>query len=399
MSNLKQSPLPSNTDFFTKLENTNPFIKVAFEGFPKSGKTFTASMLAIGLHKKIKSTKPIVVYDTERSFKALKGLFQENKIEVLTRESRSLADLTKTLKVCEEGEADIVIIDSITHVWESYIEAYKEQKNRTSLQFQDWGVLKPKWKKEFSNPFVQSRLHIIFTGRAGYEYDTIINEQGRKEIEKSGIKMKAETEQAYEPDMLILMQRFQDTIGEDKKAYREATILGDRTDTIDGKIFKNPTYADFAPAVDKYLNGTIKDNELKETTDKFPEEEYDNKKTYRTIALEKIEGIMTQLIPGRSAKENKLKIDILETVFATRSWKEIEISSIDKLNEGNEILNVFKQDLERQVKLDKEEGRETTAEKTMEILQEAVSIGLNNFADLKKKQNGVPEEKEKQLAF
>ena len=43
-------------------------------------------------------------------------------------------------------------------------------------------------------------------------------------------------------------------------------------------------------------------------------------KTEKEIALEEIQGIMTQLFPGQSAKEKKMKVDILESIFKTRSW-------------------------------------------------------------------------------
>ena len=182
---------------FKKLENNRPFAKIAFEGFAGDGKSYTTTLMAMGIHKMIKSEKPIAIFDTEKAFKALVPVFASNGIEaVVDDENRSLESLFQAIKWCEEGNADILIIDSITHVYEEFINAYMKQKNGTRLEFQDWGVIKPMWKEKFSTPFVKANVHILFTGRAGYEYTQEVNEQtGKKEITKSGIKMKAETKQ------------------------------------------------------------------------------------------------------------------------------------------------------------------------------------------------------------
>ena len=56
-------------NFFMEVSNTKPYFKAAFEGFAGTGKTYTSAMVAIGLHKKIKSKKPIVMFDTEKLLK------------------------------------------------------------------------------------------------------------------------------------------------------------------------------------------------------------------------------------------------------------------------------------------------------------------------------------------
>ena len=156
-------------NFFMEVSNTKPYFKAAFEGFAGSGKTYTSAMVAIGLHKKIKSKKPVVMFDTEKAAKFLKRVFNEAGIELLVKESRTLADLKETMRLLREDRvADIFIIDSISHVWEDTLEAYKRKMKRSYLQFQDWGVLKPMWKKEFSDPLVRDPYHIIMCGRAGY---------------------------------------------------------------------------------------------------------------------------------------------------------------------------------------------------------------------------------------
>src|SRR6185312_7093006 len=114
---------------------------------------------------------------------------------------------------------------------------------KTRLEFQDWGIIKPAWKAEFSEPFVNGPFNIIMTGRAGYEYDNEINaDTGKREIYKAGVKMKVEGETAYEPDMLVYMEQIEEILQDKKEVYNQATILKDRADLIQGKTFKNPTY-------------------------------------------------------------------------------------------------------------------------------------------------------------
>lgn len=334
---------------FVKLENNRPFLKMAFQGFAGDGKTFTASEVAIGLHKLLGSKKPIALFDTERAFKALVPHFKANGVQAEVDESRSLADLTKDIKLCEDGFADILIVDSLTHVYEDYLQAYMTQKKRTRLEFQDWGILKPKWKKEFSTAYVMAKCHIIFNGRAGYEYGDEINEQtGKREIYKSGIKMKAENETAFEPDILVMMEKVQDILEDKKKIYRIATVLKDRSNLIDGKTFnqdgkkKGPDYKDFEPAIKSLLNGISKDSAIAETPVTFQEEE---KKTWdkqnRDRAISEIEGAFNFMGLGTAVEHKKLKTAILKKVFDVLSLDSLSSMNASIVEKGSKSIKIF----------------------------------------------------------
>lgn len=302
---------------------------MAFEGFAGDGKTYTATQIAIGLHKKIKSKKPIAIFDTEKAAKALVDIFKGAGIKaVVSDDQRSLKALGDAIKWCEQGNADILIIDSITHVWEEYLAAYMAEKKRNRLQFEDWGVIKPKWKREFSTPFVKANVHIIFTGRAGYEYSDEKNEEtGKREIFKSGIKMKAENETAFEPDVLVLMEKQMQTIGPDKKVWREATILKDRAAKIDGKTFKNPTFEDFAPAINSLLSGVYQESTAEEIRDTFQDAESKQQENRykRGKLIAEIEGVFMLMGLGTAVKDKQFKAACLN-----RIW---QVVSIDKLDD------------------------------------------------------------------
>lgn len=337
---------------FKKLENNRPFLKLALEGFAGDGKTFTASQIGIGVHKLIGSKKPIALFDTEKAFKALKWKFDEEGIEtVVNDEERSLSALNQAIKWCEEGNADVLIIDSITHVWEEFLRAYlnRPDKNgrpmkRNRLEFQDWGVLKPQWKELFSTPFVLAKCHIIFTGRAGYEYTDERNEEtGKREIFKSGIKMKAETETAFEPDILVLMQKQQDLLSEQKTVWREAMVVKDRTTQIDGKVFKNPTFNDFYPAIKVLLDGTLREvlgGHIPDTFEEF-ENKYSEFGKERDILLAEIDGAFALMGLGTGAQDKQIKAWTLNQVYGVNSTEGVSKKNNTTIKHGLEVIRTF----------------------------------------------------------
>ena len=335
--------------FFSDLDNTKPYIKAAFEGFAGSGKTYTMVQLAIGLHRRIGSTKPIVYFDTEKAGKFLRPIFDEAGVRVLHKESRSLADLKQAMELCRNrGAADILLVDSISHIWENFVEAYKQKKNRTRLQFEDWGVLKPTWKAEFSDPLVRDPYHIFFTGRAAFEYDSeeTIAADGKKkrEIYKSGVKMRVEGETAYEPDLLVFMERFEDLLEDRKEVYRLATVIKDRSTLIDGRTFKNPTVADFMPAIDRCLLAPVKrapEAEADAAALIATEEDRARFAKARDILLEEIEALLVETWPGQSAAEKQAKVTALKAAFGSASWTWIKGQRIEVLDQGKAKLEAF----------------------------------------------------------
>jgi hypothetical protein len=327
---------------FQPLENVRPFLKMAFQGFAGDGKTFTATQVAIGLHKSIQSTKPIAILDTEAASKALVPLFKKAGIKAVVSENRSLAALNEAIKWCEQGNADILLIDSISHVWEEFVEAYKNSKkyNKTFLEFADWGVIKPRWKREFSTPFIKAKVHIIFTGRAGYTYDFTETQDGasgrvKKEIQKSGYKMKAEGETAFEPDLLVMMEKHEDLLNESKKIWRVATILKDRTNSIDGESFKNPTFETFKPAIDLLLDGVCKSLKNDGLEDVF-QHENDNleNRRERDICINEIKGCFELCKLGTGKEEKGYIAAMLKSFFGVTSIESVEKMPLDKVKFG-----------------------------------------------------------------
>ena len=328
--------------FFMDIGNTKPFLKLAAEGIAGSGKTYTTALIAIGLHKRIKSTKPIVIFDTEESSRFLRPLFEKDNIQVLVKQSRTLSDWSLTVDHCVSGTADILITDSITHIYDGFLQAYMERTGRKRLEFQDWGVIKPLWRREFSEKFVRAHLHILFTGREGFTYDYEVNDNtGKKELRKTGVKMRAEAETAHEPDVLMQMSQYQEMLGDDKKVWREAFIMKDRSTLIDGKTFRNPAYKEFEPMVEWLLSDPKEEvkTDTKSDADMFGNEE-DRSKIIRerTIFLERNDAELDKVCAGTSADAKSLRLALTEKAYGETSDTKIQGMALEQVQAANGYL-------------------------------------------------------------
>jgi hypothetical protein len=322
---------------FEPLENTTPFLKTGITGMAGSGKSFTSALIAAGLHAREKRDRPVVIFDTEQSSKFLKPLFKKAGIPVMVKRSRALVDLVEVMRACDEGHASVLLIDSISHIWENFIQAYKG--NRKFIEVWDWGILKPKWKEGFADPFVQLRCHCVFTGRAGWEYsEHEVEKDGemKTEVRKSGIKMRTETETAFEPDLVVLMERMQELSAAGLKTWRQATILKDRSTLIDGKVFVNPSYSDFAPVVEFLLDSPKPETPrvMGNDADLFRSSGDAAGRRERQVLLEKIEGSLVILHPGQKAGEKAGRLSAMKRTLGTVSTKELETMDLAKLREG-----------------------------------------------------------------
>jgi hypothetical protein len=325
---------------------TSAYLKMGLLGFAGSGKTVTGTLAAIGLIKHMREAslphgeRPLFFLDTETGSDWVKDKIEENDIDLHTAKTRAFTDLLVAVSEAEKG-ASVLIIDSITHFWKELCDAYMKAKKRTRLQFEDWAYLKTEWSK-FTDLYINSHVHIILAGRAGYEYDYFEDDEtGKKTLEKTGIKMKAESEMGYEPSLLILMERHMNV--SEKKTWRTATVLKDRSMSIDGKEFINPTFKDFLPHIQHLnLGGTQLGVDVSRTSESaIPADERDNRRTQRKIVLDEVESLLVSHYPGQSAADKKAKADLLQTYWNTRSWTEMEqVMPLERLRSGYNGLHL-----------------------------------------------------------
>jgi hypothetical protein len=322
---------------FKKAELQQSYLKAGLYGEAGSGKTWTACLVALGIHKLIGSKKPIAFFDTETGSEyVLKKLFEPAGVELLTVKSRAFADLLTAVDECVAGLADIFIGDSVTHVWNELQESYKKKNNITRIEFQDWNILKPEWNR-FTTAYLNSPVHMIVCGRSKDDYEYTTNERGKKELNKTGTRMATEKNLSYEPSLLIEMEKVIDP----KTGFwvPRAWILKDRFGNIDGKAFDKPTFETFLPHIQMLNLGGIQVGvDLTRTSEElFSADDGQAVAKIRRDQqkwVEELESTLTAAYPGRSSEETKKKLDLLKLAFGGYSWTMIQEMSPERLQTG-----------------------------------------------------------------
>jgi hypothetical protein len=313
------------------------YLKAGILGFAKSGKTHTAIELAIGTRAFFNLPGPIAMFDTEAgsdywSARVRKATGQD----MLVVKSRSLKDLVDSVNECIEAGVSALVVDSVTHVWRECCDAYltelqeaarrKKWREPDRLEFQDWARIKQKWSA-WPDLYLTSPLHIIVCGRAGYEYEMETNDRGKKELIKTGIKMKVEGEFGFEPSLLVEMERSWNK-EDPPRMVNTATVIGDRFDLMNGRSCDMPTFEFFKPFVELLApaNHTPVDTSVKTAfgLDETRTDDWKRERDQREIMSEKVKAAFAMAaMDGNSAEDKKNRAEAMDKYFGTTSWKEL----------------------------------------------------------------------------
>jgi len=318
-------------------------LKLGIYGESGSGKTYTALKIASQLGK-------IAFIDTEHGSDFYADEFQFDVLH-----TRSLAEATEAVKKLENTDYDVLIVDSITHLWESaqeaYIERLKHSKNpkqrerglRGELQFQDWRFIKRPYK-EFIKLLLNLDKHVIICGRLANEYEI-----SNGELSKVGERMKAEGETPYEPHILIKMKTVTNEKG---KTIHFAIVEKDRSGTIQDKTFENPDFKMIQPVMQK-LKGEKQAHIPEEVTEKDLKDE--------NAVTEKQKELIKQLMQSHvfTDEEREIALKKLDTLTKDKAseWIERIKQTIDERKAIEQNLKEFakstvKQKKEKQEKED-----------------------------------------------
>ena len=327
---------------FQDAKSESAYLKLGIYGDAGSGKSYTASLIAIGLHKHIKSKKPVFFMDSETGSDYLIPMFKREKIDLKVAKTRAFSDLLEGIKYAEEN-ASVFVVDSLTHHWDDLVESYKKKKKIKRMMIQDWMEVKPEWRK-FSTILVMSRLHVILCGRAGDVWESVVDDEGFTEVKKTGTKMRLERETSYEPSLLVEMIKARENSQPGSGWIHRAWIIKDRFDVIDSQHFDNPTFESFLPHISLLnLGGEHKALE----SDRDSQDLFDGKNNgyelirQKNILLEKIKEELYIAHPGQSADDKRGRSDLMKDFFNTRSWTEVEGFYFDKLSMGLSALETY----------------------------------------------------------
>jgi ABC-type dipeptide/oligopeptide/nickel transport system ATPase component len=261
---------------FRKAKAEQAALKMGLYGLSGSGKTFTALLIAEGLAQL--TGKKVAFVDTERGTDFYCKDVPERKIHPRAFEfdalyTRSITEATEAIKGLNPAEFEVVIIDSITHIWEAVRQAYSGRMTKAgTIPFHAWDKIKKPYK-ELINYLLNSPMHVIICGRQGNEW---AEDEETEELKKVGVKMKAEGETPYEPHILLQLESVKNP--KHKLATITAFAEKDRTGVLAGQTIEWPCFDNIAKPLLSLLGKTQaqiagQDETSKRDAEKLTEEE------------------------------------------------------------------------------------------------------------------------------
>jgi hypothetical protein len=266
---------------FKKAQPKQARLKVSNYGPPGSGKTFTTLLMAEGLAKTM--GKRVAFVDTENGTdfyaqdvpkrRPHPEAFDFDKID-----TRSVALVLQEVRALDVKTHGVIVIDSISHIWESCTEAYTGKRTKIdSIPMHAWGRIKKPYK-DLLKFLIASPFHVFILGRQKNLFE---KDDQSDELKKTGVAMRAEGETAYEPHICLRMESFINPEKTTESVY-VAYVEKDRTGVLSGRSITNPDFRTIepllpllgeeqAPAEDEEER-ISRDSDLMESEDRLKEE-------------------------------------------------------------------------------------------------------------------------------
>src|SRR5450631_1811395 len=165
------------------------------------GKTYSALLIAYGITA---NWQKIAVIDTENDSASLYshlGQFNTLPLSPPYTPERYI----KAIKTCEDAGMQLIVLDSITHVWKGQ-GGLLEYQNALGGRYQDWAKATPLYQ-QWLNAILQSKCHIITTNRKKQGYN-MITEGNKTKVEKAGLD--DEIRDGYEYEMTVALEIIND---------------------------------------------------------------------------------------------------------------------------------------------------------------------------------------------
>ncbi|WP_198331382.1 ATP-binding protein [Psychrobacter aquimaris] len=202
---------------FTKAERKKAKLRLALAGVSGCGKTYSALRIATGMGGNI------AVIDTENDSSSLYA--SEFDFSSISLSDHSPEAYIKAIKDATQEGFDIVIVDSLSHVW-TFCKAEIDKVAEKTFKGNSWAA----WSKvtprydALIQCLIQSDVHIITTMRAKTE-TAQVEVNGRKKVVKLG--MKTEMRDGIEYEFTTVIDIDHETNG--------AAVSKDRTHVFKGR--------------------------------------------------------------------------------------------------------------------------------------------------------------------
>lgn len=192
--------------------------RLLIAGVTGSGKTLSALRIAKGIKEGMLRDEPeravkIAIADSEnasseRYAPKQKGVIEnevsEHEFDIIDMTDTRIDVYTQLFAYAESQKVDILIIDSISHAWQSLIDEVQALANSKfkGNTYTAWSVGTPKQKK-FVKALLNFSGHVIATVRSKMAYELQENDRGRKVPVKLGLAPEQGKEIEYEFDLVL----------------------------------------------------------------------------------------------------------------------------------------------------------------------------------------------------
>ena len=333
-----------------KVATKPAFVKMGLFGGTGTGKTYTAGKVLSQFIAEFVKGGQLAMFDTEPAAGYIAPMVKRiTGKDLMVVESRKFADLLDFAEAVRKN-GWVALADSMTHPWRDLCADFFEAKKlrikaaggnpeTARMHPRDWGVVKDVWAK-FTQHMVYDPIHWCICGREGDVWEDVEDDEGKKEMKKTGEKMKTEVETGYEPSLLVQMK----LLGHDHLAF----VVKDRFDALTGQLSKNnPDIEFFRPhlAMLNLGGSAASSGNGKAVFEPGKGANWETIQARRAAILESIKDDLVLRWPSTSAAEKTEKIKALRAAFGTSSWTELESDShkypVEVLVEQRKALTAY----------------------------------------------------------
>lgn len=238
---------------FSKATPQQARLKMMLYADAGCGKTATALLFAEGLAKK--EGKRIAYIDTEHGTDFYAQAVPQRTWHPAAFDfdaiyTRSLADVIGAVRGLDFRQHGVVVIDSLSHLWEAAIEAYQGKLTRAdTIPIQAWGAIKKPFKG-LIRFLLENPVHFVLCAREANTFDR--SDEG--EWNKTGVKPQTEGKTKYEPHIVGRMECVQSKEDSTRSTYL-VRFEKDRTGVLGGRTIANPSFSTIEPLLP--LLGTV----------------------------------------------------------------------------------------------------------------------------------------------
>ena len=276
---------------FRKAERRKAKLRLGITGPAGSGKTYGALLIAFGLGGRI------AMIDTENGSGDLYSALGDYDICSISAPF-SVQKYIDAIKTAESANYDVIIIDSLSHVWAGEGGLLDMQGKIADTgkknNYAAWREVTPLHNK-LIDTMLSSKCHIIATMRSKTDYIQVENDKGKFEIRKVGLAPVQRDGMEYEFGVVF-----------DLGINHIVNVSKDRTSLFDGEVFK--LSKEIGQVLKKWLDDGVDKSRINSLYNLYMDK-------YRDA--EQVKDAMLRITGGKSSKDwteedfRKLEADLV----------------------------------------------------------------------------------------